>query len=150
MSSSPLVVRGWEIAGIRSAEKFFSALGEILSLPLHLCFEGTRISPDVRKLFVSSAAASALEIPPSTIWPNPSVFHVLATKQFIRELAELAGRHAEPEVCDHFHAYNNGQGLMQWYDAFDLPLLVDESITEASLQVFCRKLGVQYARWHAA
>ncbi len=141
---------GWEVPGIKSAERFFSALTEVLPLPVHLCFEGTSISSDVRTLLASSAVAAALPISPGTIWPKPSVFHVLATEQFIYELAALAGRHAEPEVCDHFHAYNNGQGLMQWYDAFDLPLLVDESITEASLQVFCRKLGVQYARWHAA
>jgi hypothetical protein len=73
----------------------------------------------------------------------------LATEQFIHELATLAGKHAEPEVCDHFHAYKDGYGLMQWYDAFDLPLLIDESITEPSLQAFCRTLAVEYARWRA-
>jgi hypothetical protein len=149
MSSKPLFVSGWEVAGIRSAEKFFSALTEVLRLPVHLCFEGTSISSDVRTLLASSAVVATLQIPAGTIWPKPSVFHALATEQFIHELAALAGRHAEPEVCDHFHAYKDSHGLMQWYDAFDDPLLIDESITEASLQSFCRKLGVQYARWHA-
>ena len=78
------------------------------------------------------------------------MFHVLATEQFIHELVVLAGRHAEPEICDHFHVYSDRHALMQWYDAFDLPLLIDESITQPRLQGFCRKLGVQYARWHAA
>jgi len=149
MSISPLFVSGWEVAGIRSAEKFFSALTQVLPLPVNLCFEGTSISPDVRTLFASSTVAATLQIPPGTIWPKPSVFHVLATQHLIHELAGLAGRHVGPEVCDHFHAYNNGRGLMQWYDAFDLPLLIDESIAEASVQIFCRELGVQYARWHA-
>jgi len=90
-----------------------------------------------------------LQIPPGTIWPKSSVFHVLATEQFVRRLATLTAKHAEPEICDHFHAYKDGHGLMQWYDAFDLPLLIDESITEASLQSFCTKLGVQFVRWHA-
>ena len=150
MSRGPLLASGWEVPGIKSAERFFSALTEVLPLPVHLCFEGTSISSDVRTLLASSAVVATLQIPPGTIWPRPSVFHVLATEQFTHELAALAGRHVEPEVCDHFHAYNNGQGLMQWYDAFDLPLLIDQSITEASVQRFCRKLGVQYARWHAA
>jgi hypothetical protein len=149
MSSKPLFVSGWEVAGIRNAEKFFSALTEVLALPVHLCFEGTSISSDVRTLLASSAVAATLRIPPGTIWPKPSVFHVLATEQFIHEMAILAGRHVGPEVCDHFHAYNDNHGLMQWYDAFDDPLFIDKSITEASLQNFCRKLGVQYARWHA-
>lgn len=150
MSSRPLFANGWEVTGIRSADKFFSTLAEVLPLPVHLCFEGTSISPDVRKLIASSAVAATLQIPSGTIWPKPSVFHVLATEQFIHELAILARRHVGPEICDHFHAYNNSQGLMQWYDAFDLPLLIDKSITEASLQSFCHKLGVQYTPWRAA
>jgi hypothetical protein len=150
MSSGPLFANGWEVPGIRSGRKFFSALADVLPLPVHLCFEGTRISSDVQTLLASSAVAPALQIPPGTIWPKPSVFHVLATEQFIHELAAVARRRAEPEICDHFHAYHNGQGLMQWYDAFDLPLLIDKSIAEASVQAFCRRLGVQCARWHVA
>jgi hypothetical protein len=150
MSSSPLFVTGWQVAGIKSAEKFFSALTGVLPLPVRLCFEGTTISSDVRTLFESSAIAPTLQIPPGTIWPKPSVFHVLATEQFIHELSALAGIHAEPEVCDHFHAYNDSQGLIQWYDAFDLPLLIDESVAEMTVQAFCNKLAVEYARWHAA
>jgi len=149
MSTKPLFVSGWEVAGIRSAEKFFSAVSNVLPLPVYLCFEGTRISSEVRALLASSAVAATLQIPPGTIWPKSSVFHVLATELFLQELAVLAGRHSESEVCDHFHAYNNGHGLMQWYDAFDLPLLIDESIPKESLQAFCRKLDVQCARWHA-
>ena len=149
MSSSPLFMSGWQVAGIRSAEKFFSALTEVLPLPVHLCFEGTSISSDVRTLLASRATVATLQIPPGTIWPRPSVFHVLATEQFIHELAALAGKHVGPEMCNHFHAYSDSRGLMQWYDAFDLPLLIDDSIDEASLESFCQKLGVQYARWHA-
>jgi hypothetical protein len=141
---------GWEVTGIKSAEKFFSALTEVLPLPVYLCFQGTSISSDVRALFSSSAVAATLQIPPGTIWPKPSVFHVLATEQFIHELTALAGRHAEPEVCDHFHAYNDKHGLMQWYDAFDLPLLVDQLIAEDTVKNFCRELGVRYTRWRAA
>jgi hypothetical protein len=148
MATKPLFDSGWQVAGIKSAEKFFSALTEILPLPVNLCFEGTSISQDVQALFAASAVASSLQIPPGTIWPKPSVFHVRGTEQFLHVLATMAGKHAEPEVCDHFHAYKDSHGLMQWYDAFDLPLLIDETVDDASLQNFCRKLGVQYARWH--
>jgi hypothetical protein len=150
MSTKPLFVSGWEVAGIRSAEKFFSGLTEILPLPANLCFEGTSISPDVQALLASNAVAPSLQIPPGTIWPKPTVFHVRATGQFAHQLAALAGKHSEPEVCDHFHAYSDAHGLMQWYDAFDLPLLIEESIGEGSFREFCRKLGAQYSRWHAA
>ena len=151
MSAKPLFVSGWEVAGIRSAEKFFSALPEILPLPANLCFEGTSISSDVQALFASSAVAPTLQIPPGTIWPKSRIFHVRATKQFLQQLASLAEKHAEPEVCDHFHAYKDAHGLMQWYDAFSGDsLLVDAAVPEASVQDFCRKLGVKYARWRAS
>jgi hypothetical protein len=149
MSTKPLFDSGWEVTGIRSAEKFFSALTEILPLPVNLCFEGTSISHDVQDLLASGAVTPSLQIPPGTIWPKPTVFHVRANEHLVHRLAVLAGRHAEPEVCDHFHAYNEGHGLMQWYDAFDLPLLIEESVSEESVQEFCRRVGATYARWHA-
>jgi hypothetical protein len=78
------------------------------------------------------------------------VFQVRATEQFLQQLAALAEKHAEPEVCDHFHAYYNGHGLIQWYDAFSGdPLLIAESIPEAKVQSFSRKLVLKYARWRA-
>lgn len=76
------------------------------------------------------------------------MFHVLATEQFLDQLAALAQHHAEPEICDHFHAYSGNQGLMQWYDAFSSDaLLVAESIAEVKVQTFSHKLGVPYAFW---
>ena len=150
MSTEPLICCGWRVAGIRSAEAFFSALPEILSLPVTLCFEGTSIALAVQTLFASNTVASSLQIAPGTIWPKPSVFHVRGTEQFLLQLVALAGKHAEGEVCDHFHAYKDGRGLLQWYDAFSGdPALLDESIREEALQVFCRKLRVQYASWRA-
>lgn len=149
MSTKPLFDSGWEVAGISNAREFFSALAEMLPLPVNLCFEGTSISSDVQALFASSVVTPSLQIPPGTIWPKPTVFHVLATTQFLHQLAVLAAKHAEQEICDHFHAYKDSHGLIQWYDAFDLPLFISESLSEVSLKGFCRTLGVQYARWHA-
>jgi len=150
MSSKPFLVPGWEVGGIRTAAKFFSALVDVLPLPVNLCFEGTSMCSDVQTLLASNIVAPTLQIAPGTIWPKPAVFHVLATEQFIHELAAVASKHAEPEVCDHFHVCKDSHGLMQWYDAFDLPLLIDQSITEVRLRGFGNKLGVQYAPWHAA
>jgi hypothetical protein len=70
------------------------------------------MSPDALVLFASNAVAHPLEIPPGTIWPKPSMFHVHATKQFLQQLAAFTGRHAEAEICDHFHAYSSSQGLL--------------------------------------
>ena len=73
-----------------------------------------------------------------------------ATEEFLDHLAALARHHAEPEICDHFHAYDGSQGLMQRYDAFSGDaLLVSESIPEVKVQIFSRKLNVPYTPWRA-
>jgi hypothetical protein len=150
MSTKPLFDSGWELQGIRGAKEFFSALPEILPLPANLCFEGTNIAPDIRSLLTSNAATQILQIASGTIWPKPNVFHVRATEQFLDELAVLAQHHAESEICDHFHAYDGNQGLMQWYGAFSGDaLLVADSIPETRVQSFSRKLGVPYSPWTA-
>lgn len=146
MSSKSLFVKGWEVTGISGAGKFFPVLVEILPLPAYLCFEGTSIAPSVRSFLASKAITPIMPISAGTIWPTPNVFHVRATEQTIGELAALATRHAEQEICDHFHAYSDTQRLLQWYDAFQLPLLIDESISETSLQQFCQILGARYSR----
>lgn len=138
-----LIRNGWQVAGIASPSKFFVALPVLLPLPVTLCFEGTRIAPQIQALFLANAVTPGLEIPTGTIWPKPSAFHVLGTEEFLRRLAALGGRNGR--ACDHFHAYKDGRGLLQWYDAFSsLPLLVDESISEEALQNFCDKLGARY------
>jgi hypothetical protein len=149
MPSRPLFEKGWEVTGIRSAQDFFSGLTGLLPLPVRFCFEGAGISSDIEALFAASAVSPILQIPRGTIWPKPKQFHVLATEQFVRELADLTAKHVQPEICDHFHAYNDNHGLMQWYDAFDLPLLVHESVTEANLQPFCNELKAKFGPWRA-
>jgi hypothetical protein len=149
MKDKPFVQGRWEIGGIRQAHAFFEALVDFLPLPTYLCFEGTSIAPDVRTLLEANTVAPAMQIRAGTLWPKPSVFHVLANESLLQKLASLASRHAEPEICDHFHAYNNARGLLQWYDAFSDPLLVDETIPEVAVQRFCSKLGVRYSQRQA-
>ena len=149
MRGERYVKDGWEVGGIRKASAFFEALVEFLPLSTYLRFEGTSVAPDVRALLEANAVAPAMNITRGTLWPKPKVFHVLANERLLRTLATLALHLAEPEICDHFHAYQDGQLVLQWYDAFSDPLLVDETIAEAAVQHFCSKLGVRYSRLQA-
>lgn len=138
--------RCWEVPGITRADQFFAALPDLLSFPVYLCFEGTSMAPDIRALFESRAVEPARQIPKGTLWPKPSIFHVIASTDFVQEMARLALSHAEPEICDHFHAYNSSALLVQWHDAFVIPLLVDDSVPQPSLEKFCERLGVSFHR----
>jgi hypothetical protein len=136
----------WEVPGIKRGDTFFAALADLLPFPVYLCFECTGMAPDVRALLQSHAVEPPLQIRTGTLWPKPSVFHVQASDDFIREMVRVASVHAEPEFCDHFHAYDGEVMLLQWYDAFVLPLLVNASIPEPSLRRFCDRLSVSFRR----
>lgn len=144
MPNRPTIDAGWEVEGIEIASCFFSAVAHLLPPPVHLYFEGNSIASDVWALLQSRAVSPQFQIPRGTIWPKPRTMHVLATADFLRELAAQAELHAEPEICDHLHAYSESKLLLEWYDAFDLPLLVDGSIPEATVREFCRKAGGSY------
>jgi hypothetical protein len=149
MKSEGFIKVDWEVGGIRQAQEFFDALVELLPLPVFLCLEGTSIAPEIRSLLEAKAIPPMMSVPSGTIWPKPGVFHVQADEQFLTQLAELSNRHANPEICDHIHGYQAGQGLFQWFDAFIDPLLVDRLVPEAAIQAFCSRLGVGYSRRQA-
>lgn len=135
MTHQPLVRSGREVSGIRDSDKFFRSLVDLLPTPAYLVFEGTSIAHDVCQLLQPAAIAPRRHIPVS-----PS---------FLVAMADLAAKHAEPEICDHLHAYDDSRVLLQWYDAFDSSMVVDDSIAEESLLEFCDALGATYGRWRS-
>jgi hypothetical protein len=149
MAEEPLFKAGWEIAGIRGGEEFFHSLHGLLPSPAYLVFEGISIARDVRQLLESAAIPPRRHVPVGTIFPRPTTYHVLASASLLMALADLATKHAEPELCDHLHGYDDSRGLLQWYDAFDSPMLVDDSIPEDSIRKLCDELGAAYTRWQA-
>jgi hypothetical protein len=149
MTEEPLFRSGWEVAGIRDGEGFFRCLLDLLPKPAYLVLEGTSIAQDVRELLEAAAIPARRHVPVGTIWPRPSTYHVPVSAPFLAALADLAAKHAEPELCDHLHAYDDNRGLLQWYDAFDLAMLVDGSIGEHSVRMVCDVLGATYTRWQA-
>ena len=141
---------GWEIAGIRDGEKFFRSLAALLPTPATLVLEGTSIAPDVRRLLESAAIPPRRHVPAGTVLPRPATYHVPASASLLTALADLAAEHAEPELCDHFHAYDDGRWLLRWYDAFGQPMQVDGTISEDSVRGLCHALGATYERWRAS
>ena len=77
-------------------------------------------------------------------WPIPKVFHIPATPENLRELAQMAQHRALPEIAIHIHAYKDSRVLLQWHDAFDDPILAAREIPEDKTKDFCQKLKVEY------
>jgi hypothetical protein len=134
----------WQVNDIWDAEAFFAALPLLVPFPFYLRLNG---APDreIRLLFKAHEVGPLLELRDGTVSVTNNGYHVLATRVFLRELSELAGRHAAPEICMDMHAYGGGRIFVEWYDALsDNPLLVADEITEAAVRAFCEALDVSY------
>jgi hypothetical protein len=147
VTQEPLFRPGWVLAGIRDAESFFRSLHRLVPPAACLVLEGTSIAPDVSQLLQSTAIAPRRSIPAGTILPSPTTYHVPASASLLTALADLAAKHAGPELCDHLHLYDDRRGILQWYDAFELPMLVDDSIPEDDIRRLCEVLRATYRRW---
>jgi hypothetical protein len=135
------------VSGLKRPGPFFASLGRILPPSSYLVFEGTSIAPEVRRLLESAAIPEKRHITRGTIWPRPTTFHVAASPALLSALVELSARHAEPELCDHFHAYDDSEQMLQWYDAFTVPFFVAFSVEESALRAFCEVVGATYKKW---
>jgi hypothetical protein len=137
---------GWEIEGVADASRFFLTIRHLVPIPVFFMFEGTSIAPDVWALLESNAISPLFTIPKGTIWPKARAVHVAVTDVFLGSLGLLVQAHAEPEICDHFHVYDNNGHLLQWYDAFlhDSTMLIDVSIREEAVRRFCQEAGTTY------
>jgi hypothetical protein len=144
-----LVESGWEVADVTDGESSFRSLHLLLPGSATLVFECCGFAPDVRDLLRAAAIAPRRLVPLGTAFPRSEVFHVPASVSFLGAFADLAATHAEPELCDHLHAYDDDRHLVQWYDAFDLPLFVDGSITEDAIRAFSDAVGASYGPWRA-
>lgn len=137
----------WRVEGrLRDASVVFRAM-PILTLPQsYLRLEDGSYSKEVAEFVRKYDIKSMAQIEMGTVWPHPVVSHLPATNTVFEGLADLASRHAAPEICVHLHIYQPESVHVEWYDAFDDPVLISELIPEDSVQDFCDKVGCSYVR----
>jgi hypothetical protein len=142
----------WVINGISEFEPFFRNLTHLLpQVDSVVYLEGVSLPVDVRKFLEKNSISAWHEVFRGTIWPKPSMFHLLISPKILSDLAELASRHVNPEIADHCHVYTKAGMILQWYDACDpeCPIGVGPDIPEANVKTFCNLTGATYTP-HAA
>jgi hypothetical protein len=103
------------------------------------------VAKDVEGFLSSSAEAGPYLPARQTIWPRPKQFRLRVQEVTLKRLAELAARHAEPEVLDHFFVYAGAEPLMEYPDAFDwhCPILVAHDAGEPQIRSFANELQLE-------
>jgi len=137
----------WVISGLSEFEPFFRHCELLLpQSPAIIYFEGVSIAPEVRAFFESRAVPAWHAVRAGTWWPKPSIYHLPATRDVLEMLADLALRHAYPEIADHCHVYTTEEMILQWYDACDpqMPLGAASIIPEQSVKAFCERTRTRY------
>lgn len=133
----------WQIAGVRDPEAFFGALPLLVPDATHLYLEGSP-APDVLAIAADHAGEGEYAAPAGTLasWPGRNRRFTLAVSaRLFARLAEAARRHAAPEICSHLHLYRGAEPLVQWFDAFDDPLLVNKAVPRDMVDEFCVETG---------
>ena len=136
----------WVTSGAYDVERVLSALSYLLTSHTLLCFEGTSMSKDVRQFFEMTEVPARIEMKPGTLFPKPSIFHVPYNQKVVDQLRVLSQAHAQPELFDHFLAYEGTKVILVAYDFGDDPILISESVSEQSVKAFTDALGCKYIK----
>lgn len=134
----------WELKGRANSALFFQHLPAVLPAATTLFVEGDSF-PDVED-FLRSAAEPGDYLPDrQTLWPRSKQYRVRFDGPTLAGLAELAGRHAEPELLDHLCVYDGSTALMEFHDAFmgDSTALISTDTDEQLIRDFAEVLGLE-------
>jgi hypothetical protein len=137
----------WEVTcrGRYSGRRLLVALADALPPGLTLYVEGTSIAPIVATYFEDRPAQQPLRLRRGIIWPRPKAYHMPMTPENVAGLAGLMENLAEPQVCDHLHAYMRMKAYLIWYDAwFDSPLYLRKDVPEEAVRRLCEYVGCEY------
>ena len=134
----------WQIESPKDFASFLRALSVLIPEGCVAYLEDGAPSKELDAYLETHTLPSRPKIPGGTFWPN-AWYHLPATTDNFSELADIAERHANPEVAIHFHVYRDRSLLLQWYDAFFDPIYVSKEICEKNVKEFCEQLGVQYS-----
>ena len=135
----------WEVQPVKDACAFLRQLPGLVPSESVLYLESTT-EACVKRFLEQRAAPEPVKVTAGTIWPRPDRHHMSLTEQSIADLVGLLERESVVLLCIHLHVYHERTMLLQWYDAFDDPLLLSAEIDVETVRRFCESLGTRYQR----
>jgi hypothetical protein len=138
----------WELKGRADSALFFWHLWAALPAATTLFVEGTSLTQDVED-FLRSATEPGDYLPDrQTLSPRPKHYRVRCEGPTLAALADLAQRHAEPELLDHLSVCDGSRVLLEFHDAFmrDSTVLISADTDERLIRAFAAVLGLKLIR----
>jgi hypothetical protein len=115
---------------------------EVLPAATTLFIEGTCIAREVSDLMRSASEPGDYLPMRQTLWPRARQYRLRCDSATLAALADLAERHAAPELLDHLFVYDGPKVLLEFPDAFvrDCPAYFSTETDEQSLRSFAAVL----------
>lgn len=136
----------WEVDGPKTFRELFTALQDWLPEEAIMCFEGGSPDAEIDSFVAAHSIPEQSHVAMGTIWPRPRIFHVPATATTLTELTRIMDHHAEPELAVHFHVYRDNAIILEWYDAFDQPMRISDTISEEQVTALSERIGKGYRK----
>ena len=136
----------WEVSGETDFPSLLTALQDLLPKESVLYFEGGAPTGALLEFLRAQQVPERTHVAYGTIWPKPRVFHLPATPQTMRRLAEMTRSCAYPELAIHFHIYREQSVLLEWHDAFTQPMLLSGELPEQEVRTFAERLSMSYKK----
>ena len=102
-------------------------------------------SREVREFLSSHPAPNPSQVQKGTLWPREKIFHIPLDTDVMNDLAQMAERRAEPELCSHLVVYEGGTVLLSAYDFLEEVRIAD-TVQEARVAEFALALGCEYGK----
>ncbi len=123
---------------------FIHVLPELLEQGSVLYLEGGEHPKQLKAFLEANKIDPHTKVQMGTVWPRPTTYHLPTDAAFLRELARITDKCANPEVCDHLSVYKDGVVLVQAYVCLWDPLYISRRIPLQTLKTFCEKLERSY------
>ncbi len=136
---------GWQLDPVKDLEVFFANLGRLVPEGATLCLAEAAWSQEGRD-FIRNRGHRPDSVPLPNEFRGEPCFGL--SPEVLHHLAELASRHASPELGIHCAVFTSAGAIVEWYDLPGDPISVSSSISEERVAGFARACGVEY-RWRS-
>lgn len=134
----------WQIDSVRDLKGFFSNLNALVPSGSIIYLASGSWSEEIFA-FINTHAQN---YPGRERLPDEfnDARRVPINRETMLALADIATRHAEPEIAIHLCVYAENQSVLEWYDLTDDPITVSISISEEKIGDFAASCGVGFRK----
>jgi hypothetical protein len=131
----------WSIQKARDIAAVFRALPAVAPQHAFLALAGGAWPREVKSVLTRESARSAPPFRSCLASEFTVAFFIPVSEAAMASLAELADRHAEPEVALHVAVFTDLGRFLEWFDAPDDPIAVSASAPADEVARFAQAVG---------